>query len=176
MIKENRKMSSNIRKSIVILSLALLVVAFSRLAMADGLTTTSVNATANVRTALACTNNEPLSFGSFIPDADGGTVTSTNIPGEFVTIAAPARGDVIFTGTVGAHATVSFVTRPVTLSNGVQTMGVILKMNTTEDTVDLIFDTAGEANVKIDGTLTVAAGQHDGTYTGAYTLNIVYTD
>lgn len=115
-----------------------------------------------------------LSFGSFLAGA-GGTVVVT--PGG----AGSVSGDVEFVSgsvntadsfTVAGDANRSFTISATggSVSNGTETMTFTTAVSSASDTLD----TNGDGSFTVGGTLTVAADQVAGDYTGTYDATVAY--
>lgn len=153
---------------------AVIMIAYSASANAQGSATTSGNAAARIVAPITLTAVNTLDFGTIYNNA-AGTVTMT--PGS-VRSAAGANLSPIAVGqagsfTVGGEATLTYsITLPadgtVTIANGVNTMAI-----------DGFNHNAGGTptvpqTFNVGAVLTVAAGQVPGNYTGTYSVTVAY--
>ncbi len=135
--------------------------------------TASGTANATVLTPIAIAAGTALNFGTLSANATGGTVVLT---------AAGARsttGSVIVTGAAfsaasftvtGTGSSTFAVTYPGTFNvvSGANTMGVVVNGAATGTLA------GGTLSLPVGGTLTVAANQAAGAYTGSYTMTVEY--
>jgi Mat/Ecp fimbriae major subunit len=171
-------MNSNIRKSIIILSLALVVFAFSRVAMA---TSEDFNADADVAAVIDITQvaGKSLDFGLVATTGVDGTISSNlltpNISpdGSILRIIAGHDAEFTVAGESGKTATVS-VDASTTIDDGnSHTMLVGLSRDGTGNVTLPVLEATP---IKITGTLHVGASQAPGSYTGTYTLTVTYVN
>lgn len=145
--------------------------------------TVSGTAQANVLQRLSMTNTGPMAFGQIVQPSAAGTVTLS--PAGTLTSAGGAAGNELIAQTGGgpqagvftitsAPNTLFTVYGPISFSlrNGAATMpvtlltGALQQVSATPTTVVY--------RLRVGGTLSLAANQAVGTYTGTYTLQTVY--
>ena len=168
-------------------ALALLVLASGGVSpaalAAAGAATGTGTAQARVLQPVSMANTAEMRFGQIIQPVTAGTVTLT--PGGTVTAAGGAAGNQTIAQTGGGPAAGEFtitmapntafsVYGPLsfTLTNGTSTMSVSVltgSLQTVSQTA-----TAITYRLRVGGTLSLAANQAVGTYTGSYTLQTVY--
>lgn len=135
----------------------------------------SVNGTANatVLTPIAIAAGNTLEFGSFAGNGAGTVVVSEagarTATGSVLLIPGGTIRQGTFTVTGTGNATFA-VTYPgsVNLSNGTETMALQVAGAATGTLA------SGTATVNVGGTLTVAAAQAAGSYTGTYSMTVEY--
>ena len=183
-------MCINMRKSVILLGLALLVVAFSRVAMAT--TFTNMHMEAELGTALSAVETAHLYFGHFVrlnqtatqdmiftlsgttaPTTDVTLNGSPALPADYTIITSGTPGRIAITGEVNKHVSLTSFT-PTTLSNGAGgTMNVTLGL---QGSSDVALGATGTGTAYIGGTVAVKQNQANGMYTGTYTVNVAYID
>jgi len=138
----------------------------------------AISATSNARvvTPVAVSQTTALGFGSFASSALAGTINQSGVVSGGVTAVAggSARSAGVFAVTGESSATTAYTfTFPATatITSGVNNMTVALTLasGTTARTL-----TTGADTVSINGTLTVAANQVAGAYTGTYSVTVAY--
>lgn len=150
---------------------------------AAGTATGTGTAQARVLQPVSMTNTAEMRFGQIIQPVTSGTVTLS--PAGTVTAAGGAAGNQTIAQTGGGPAAGEFtitmapntafsVYGPLsfTLTNGTSTMSVSVltgSLQTVSQTA-----TAITYRLRVGGTLSLAANQAVGTYTGSYTLQTVY--
>lgn len=154
------------------------LVGFSGAAHAADQASASVGASADVITLLTVTKNDDLVFGKFVVNnASAGTVVVAAADGarsqtggvDLIASTGVQAGRVTVAGQTGIAYTVS-LPASVNLTSGDNTMA--LGSFTTDQTS--LTELSGETIVKIGGTLTVAAAQAPGAYTGSFTVSANY--
>jgi len=174
LLRENRMSASKF----FFVAAASALVGFSGAAHAADQASASVGASADVITPLTVTKNDDLVFGKFVVNgATAGTVVVAAADGarsktggvDLITSTGVQAGEVTVAGQTGIAYTVSLPTS-VNLTSGENTMAL---GSFTTDQADLTVLT-GDNDVKIGGTLTVAAGQAPGAYTGSFTVSANY--
>jgi hypothetical protein len=137
----------------------------------------SVNgtATATVLTPISVTAGTNLQFGSFTASALSGTITHAGVTtGGVTSIASSTKSAGTFTVNGDSTGNVPYTfTLPatVTLTSGANTMSASLVFASGTGSRRL---TAGSETVSINSTLSVAANQVPGSYTGTYTVTTIY--
>lgn len=131
-------------------------------------------ANATVLTPISITAGTALNFGTLAGNASGGSVIITpagarSTTGSVVVTAAASYTAASFTVT-GTGSSTFAVTYPTSfnVTSGVNTMAVSV---TGASTGTL---SGGTAALPVGGTLTVAANQAAGSYTGSYTMTVEY--
>lgn len=135
---------------------------------------TSGSSTARVLTPIAVTATTALQFGSFTSSATAGTITQAGAVTGGVTAVSSTRSAGVFTvtGESSANTNYSFtLPSSVTLTSGANTMTASLSYASGNASRTLI---SGNDAVTINGTLTVAANQAAGAYTGTYNVTAIY--
>lgn len=185
-------MSSNVKRSVTILSLslALLFIAFSNVVMATDTGEVSITGQvvhAAVGAAITPTYDEKLSFGSFIPPNAGGTIKTWDggtLPSDFLQIGSDGvvRGQLGIEGEPNANVKVTVAADSVLTSTvGGHTMNVTLGFPHGSPTALLQTQTitltgSGAGNLNVDGELIVPSTHYAGSYNGNYTITLTYTD
>lgn len=160
------------------------------LAFASGAqaSTSSTSATATIVAPLSLGLARDLDFGTIIPGATQGTVsvnpaTGARTPAGGVTLVNSIYGAALFniTGTKSKSYTIKFSSGNVTIRN---TANTNIRMTVNLLTSDLpangngtyrgTYDATGKASFHVGGTLTVAANQTPGSYTGIYNVEVNY--
>lgn len=132
--------------------------------------------------ALVVQQNQSLNFGTFTTGGAGGTVdvntagaaTYTGVTSSPST--APTEAILRIAGKNGPVITVSVTNPTVNVSNGTDTMQVN-QFNVSTNAGGALITRAMTATtifVPVGATLTVGAGQNPGTYTGNFTVQVVY--
>ena len=154
--------------------LAAVVATLSTLSVSAIAATATGTANANVLTPIAITAGAALNFGTFAGNAGtGGTVvvttagTRTATGSVVLATGAPAAGIFTVTGSTGATFGVTYPAA-FTVTNGTVTMPVTVS-GATIGTV-----AAGGTTLAVGGTITVAANQASGAYTGSYVMTVEY--
>jgi hypothetical protein len=163
-------MSSNQTKKVV---MAALLAAFAGLSTQAVAATATGTANANVLTPIAITAGQTLEFGAFTGAA--GTVTVSTAGARSSTgavVLAPTNGTVrqgTFTVTGSGNSTFG-ITYPsaFNITSGANNMSVTVSGPATGTL------TSGTATINVGGTVTVAANQAAGAYTGTYTMTVEY--
>ncbi len=140
-------------------------------------------AEATIVTAITLSETATMNFGKITPGASGGTVTlgtTDTITSYGGTTAAVLGGTVssgqitIDTGTAGESVTIVVSGGAVNLTSGANTMQ--FTPNTTHSLGSPYVLGSGDDTIEVGGSLVVAAGQAEGTYTNAtaYTVTVNY--
>ncbi|MEQ8196028.1 MAG: DUF4402 domain-containing protein [Rhodospirillales bacterium] len=141
----------------------------------------TASASAVVGAPIAITQAKGLSFGSFAPNATtaGSVVIGTDGSPTYNVVtqlsgATPSEGEFSVTGQGAAAISVAIPTSPVTLTNqdGAGTMTVA--SFTSDAGATPAFNGSGNFTLNVGATLTVAAGQNAGNYTGTYQVSVNY--
>lgn len=141
--------------------------------------TASGTANATVLQPIAITAGTALNFGTFSGNASGGTVkVSTGSVRTLTGSVVVASGNTPTAGTfsvTGTGTSTFGITYPANfnVTSGANTMSVDVSAatNTNPTTGTLA---GGTATLSVGGTLTVAANQTAGAYTGSYTMTVEY--
>lgn len=145
----------------------ILIVGFAGVSAAANPETFNVNLT--LRQVITIANTAALDFGTLEVIAGAYTVNPNAGPHSAGTGAAAATFDV--TGQSAAVADVSFVTNPITITNGTTNISVTLSLASATHTF-----TGGTDNVFVGGSLTLAGTETTAVsaYTGTAQLQMVY--
>lgn len=140
-------------------------------AMAQSSDTAQADALANIIAPITLTWVTDLNFGDIVTDADGGTVTVTNLGVGSAALGLtllPSTATTAATFTVGGTAGRAFtlVVDPSVLLSGPGADMTAVLTNTGDGTVG---DT-----VAVGGTLTVGAAQTEGSYSGTFDVTVSY--
>lgn len=154
----------------------------ARAATGNGKSVTGT-AQATVLQPLSMTNTGPMRFGQIVQPSAAGTVTLS--PSGTLTSAGGAAGNELIAQTTGGPQAGDFVITstpgtlftiygPITfnLSNGAATMPVTLLTGALQQLSSS--PTTVIYRLRVGGTLSLAANQAVGTYSGTYTLQTVY--
>ena len=174
------------RNSIRFAAAALAVVSFG--SAANAATTATGTATAEVLSTLTVTPDADLRFGQLAANG-GGTVV---IPADS-SAAITTTGTLVSTGTrgaahftvagnrgVGVNLTALSVTTPLTWQGtwggpgAAPTMPLSALTSRWDNNVDVLDATTGLAGFNVGGTLTVAAAQEPGVYSGTFSVSVEY--
>jgi len=140
-------------------------------------TDTTGNATADISTVIALTENTPMAFGDILKDAVAGTLVLgtagaiTGAPGTYVLAGAPSAGQFTANGDASATVAISFSTGD-TLISGANSM--TLGTFTHNAGVTPALDGTGALTFNVGASLTVGATQATGAYSGTYTVTVNY--
>ncbi len=156
-------------KSITKMTAAALAVSVLGASFAQAATTVAGTVSATVIGPLAIVQTTPLSFGSFSASATAGTITSFGVTTGGVTNFS-AGSPAVFTVTGNPNTNFS-ITSPasVVLNSGANSMTAALTTPTSS-----ALDNVGSRIFNTIGTLTVAANQASGAYTGTYNVSVNY--
>lgn len=141
--------------------------------------TETVDAQAEIITALDIQLNDPLrnslDFGLIAESGTGGTLSlapdGTDTCGSGLVCNGPFETP-LFTldGEANAVVNLSITDATIDLSDGTNTMPVVVVLSSASETLDAL----GEATFEAGGTLTVGANQPVGVYTGQFEVVAVY--
>lgn len=128
---------------------------------------------------LSLVNTEDLDFGSIVAGATAGTVTVNENSGVRSTTGGataaggtPRRAEFVGVGRPGILTIVSIGASP-TLTNG--TGGTMATALAVEGGAGLrLLPGSGIQTFRVGGTLSVAANQQQGNYTGTFTMTVIY--
>jgi hypothetical protein len=158
------------------LALAITLVSAPGVALAA---TATGNATVVTIRPMTLVKTDDLDFGSLIPSGSAGTVvinasTDVRTTTGGVSVAGGTPAAARFTGT-GVLNLAAFITLPtsitLTRTGGTQTMTV--GSITTNGSTTRLF-TGAVVDVRVGGTLSVAANQAAGDYVGTFSVTVVY--
>ncbi len=159
-----------------------MMVGFSANVMAQEVTATEPNdANAQILAGIALSATQDLEFGGIVPDATGGTVVmdaadnrSTAAGMTLVTTSiSPLSGAYTVTGGINTNYAITIPTASVSISNGAETM-TVTAMTCSYADLTSTFSAGGTDSFKVGGTLTLAANQAFGVYTGAFNVTVAY--
>lgn len=137
----------------------------------------TANATATVMQSIAISKTTDLAFGSFSPNASGGTVVMSTAGARSATgtvaLATSTTSAAAFNVTGTANATYA-ITLPTstTISNGGTTMTVDTFTSNPSGTGTL--SAGGSQTLAVGATLHVGASQASGSYTGTFNVSVDY--
>lgn len=161
-------------KKTLVGALALILPAAAIAAPGDTDTATGT-ATATVVAPIELTHDGgALGFGSFLAGS-GGTVVVTSggagsVTGDVEFVSGSANTADGFTVAGDANRSFTISATGGTVSNGTDTMAFTTNVSASSDTLD----TNGDGSFTVGGTLTVAADQAPGDYTGTYDATVAY--
>jgi hypothetical protein len=173
------------RNSIRFAAAALVAVSFASTAQAA--TTATGTATAEVLSTLTVTPDADLRFGQIAANGGGTIVIPANSATAITTtgtlVSTGTRGAAQFTvvGNAGVRVALSSlsVTSPLTWQGtwggpgAAPTMGLTALTSRWNNNVDTL-DTTGQAVFNVGGTLSVAAAQAPGVYSGTFSVAVEY--
>lgn len=181
------------KKSFMLIAVALLAFAGSAYAFPPNTATGTGNASARIILPISVGQDEALSFGTFFSGATSGTVTvnSNGTSGSQGSSRTSGGGVTLYTGTQGTNwqqaewsiegevgflYTITGIAGAHTVTSGSNTMSYLFNAPTGNGPVGTIgTDTSLDTDdVMYGGVLTVGANQAAGTYTGTYTLTATY--
>ena len=155
---------------------ALAVASFAGSAQAA--TSATGTATAEVLSTLTVTNTSALQFGQIAAN-NGGTVSvnangSASASGSIVSTGTRAPATFAVTGSPNASVIVTLPSGPINLtrSGGSETMAV--SAFNTAPSGGFQLDSSGAGSFAVGGTLTVAANQASGSYSGSFSVSVEY--
>jgi len=138
----------------------------------------AISATANARvvTPVTVTETTPLNFGSFAASGTAGSITQAGVVTGGVTAVAggATRTAGVFSVSGESSASTAYtVSLPasVTLTSGANNMSAALSFAAGTASRTL---TSGADTFSVNGTLSVAANQAAGVYTGTYSVTVAY--
>lgn len=146
----------------------------------NGANSNTVNVPVHIRiiAPIALSKTQDLDLGVVIPGATAGTVTlNAGTGAEAATggvLYTPASGQVAQFAVNGAPShpfSIAFGASPITLTGPAGTMSFSLSSSLGAAST---FSAAGTATLNVGGTLTVAANQAEGDYTGTLTVTVAY--
>jgi hypothetical protein len=135
-----------------------------------------------VTSALLVLQNQALNFGTFTDTGGGGTV-AVDVAGlptyggvNAIASSTPTEGIIQIKGNAGKNVIISVTNPTFTVSNGTSTMKVTkFDINTNgAGSTNTLNMTAASILVPVGATLTVGAIQPIGTYTGSFTVQVIY--
>jgi hypothetical protein len=178
---QNKSMVANISAKLAILGCAGLLLAGGNAMATDSTATTNVATAATVVTPMAITAATALNFGTFAASATAGTLamSTTNVrtPTNVTLIATNggAASSITVAGAVGATFTVVLPIADQTLTSSGSSMTI--KSASFASSLSLnqgVVGAGGSATFTIGATLTVAASQPTGVYSGTYPIYLTY--
>jgi hypothetical protein len=165
-------------KSILRITAAGVAIASFGIASAASAATETATAEAEILAALDVTldaTRNTLDFGSIAESGAGGTVTLT--PAGALTCGAglvcsgtTETPNFDIDGEANATVNISLTSANITLTSGLNTMGVALSSSSASQ----VLDGSGVGTFDVGGILTVGANQAVGTYTGSLEVNVAY--
>jgi hypothetical protein len=159
-----------------------LVVAMAMLVMPGTAWAATASATATVVTVrpLTLVKTDDLSFGSLIPSATAGTVkidptTDARTATGGVTVAGGTSSAAKFValGLVNIYSNVTLPTS-ITLDRAGGGASMTVSAITTNGSATRLFPGTSILDVRVGGTLNVAANQQEGDYVGQFTVTVIY--
>lgn len=145
---------------------------------AQAATSATGTATAEVLSTLTVTNTSALQFGQIAAN-NGGTVSvnangSASASGSIVSTGTRAPATFAVTGSPNASVIVTLPSGPINLtrSGGSETMAV--SAFNTDPSGGFQLDSSGAGNFAVGGTLTIAANQVPGSYSGSFSVSVEY--
>ncbi len=138
--------------------------------------TETVGADAEIIPAVTLGTPSDIDFGTIASDATGGTAVvaassgATTSCAALTCLGASNPGSIVITASSGQTVDVSFaVAGPVTLTSAASdTMSMTPSLSTSS------FTSTGSDTLYVGGTLTVAANQAAGTYSGTFDVDVDY--
>lgn len=165
-----------------ILGLAIvMMLAYSQVSLAQSQASMTANATATIVTGLSCAHgtNSDLAFGKIIASNQAGTVVVSPASARsytggaiLTTGLAVTAAEFVLTGQASTAVTVTLPSSAVTITSGSNTMSVTTFTSDAGSSPAL--SSGGALTVKVGGTLSVAANQAAGSYTGTFDVTFAY--
>jgi hypothetical protein len=166
-------MKMNMKKLLLTGAIATMGLAMTSTAQA---TDETADATAEIETPIAITEDVSMDFATIVNDPLGDTITLTAAGGISGTGAStfsgtPLAGSFSVTGTPSAPVTISFSTGDTLTGPGT---AMPLGTFTTNAGGSPAFDVGGDLSFDVGADLTINAAQVGGSYAGTYTLTVEY--
>ena len=138
--------------------------------------TSSPPALAACNKAITVAETQQMNYGTIAVTSGGGTVTmaaagTVTAPGGFTLSGLTAAGSFHVTGTNNCAVTISFVAGSLT---GPGTAMQIQNFTTNAGASPTLNPAGGQLNFNVGADLVVNAGQAGGSYSGAYTVTVIY--
>lgn len=136
--------------------------------------TETVGADAEIIEAVSLANVVDIDFGTIAADATGGTVSvaataaGTRACGTLTCVGTASSGSVDVTAASGQTVDVTMPTGTVTLSDGTNNMTMTPSVSSAS------FTSTGTDTIYFGGSLTVAANQAAGAYSGSFNVDVDY--
>ncbi len=140
------------------------------------LTVWALPAFAACNKAITVSETQQMNYATIAVTSGGGTVTISpsgmlSAPGGFVLSGMPAAGQFNVTGTNGCAVTISFTPGALT---GPGTAMTITNFTTNAGPTPTLQPPSGQLSFSVGADLRVNAGQRGGSYSGTYTVTVVY--
>ena len=153
-------------------TLAILAAATIALLLGAGM----VPASAACNKAITVAETQQMNFGTIAVTSGGGTVTintagTVTAPIGFTPSGVTNAGSFHVTGTNGCNVTISFVAGSLT---GPGTAMQIQNFTTDAGTTPVLTPAGGALNFNVGADLVVNAAQAGGSYSGTYTVTVIY--
>lgn len=157
-------------KTITKITAAALVASVLGATLAQAATSATGSVNATVVSQLSIVQTASLNFGSFSPSATAGTINHFGqTTGGVTSLGGTQFGVFTVTGTPTTNFNITTTPTTVVLSNGVNTMSAAISAPTLSAT-----NSVGTGIVNVTGTLSVAANQAGGAYSGSYNVSVNY--
>lgn len=162
--------------------LRLAVVAVAMLSASGAAMAVTGSSTATVVTVrpLTLVKTDDMSFGSLIPSATAGTVkidpttdARTSTGGVTIAGGVPSAAKFVALGLVNIYSNVTLPTS-ITLDRAGGGASMIVNAITTNGPATRLFPGTSILDVRVGGTLNVAANQQAGDYAGQFTVTVIY--
>ncbi len=133
-------------------------------------------ASAACNKAITITEAQQMNYATITVTSGGGNVTMSpsgtlTAPGGFVLSGAPAAGKFNVTATNGCTVTISFTPGSLT---GPGTAMTITNFTTNAGPTPTLQPPSGQLSFSVGADLLVNAGQAGGSYSGTYTVTVIY--
>jgi len=126
--------------------------------------------------AITVGETQQMNYGTIVVPSSAGTVTLTangtlNLPGGFSSLGVPSVGTFHVTGTNNCSVTISFVAGSLV---GPGAPMQILNFTTNAGANPILSPAGGALDFNVGADLVVNAGQTGGSYSGTYTVTVIY--
>lgn len=160
----------NMKKTLLVIIPTLFGISSAQAASTTG------TANAKVVTPISISAGAALEFGSFAAGATPGTITQSGVTTGGVTAVSSGATRSAGTFSVTGQASTAYTfTLPATVTlNGPSASTMTANLSLSSGTASRTLSAGGTETVSINGTLSVAASQLAGDYTGTYTVTTVY--
>lgn len=170
------------KKVTIIIAAIIMIAGFSSKMMAQSGSTKSNNANAEIKTAIALTEVNPLEFGKLAVTGTAGTVllspAGAPTPTNVQLLSGTTRTAASYTSTGEANTTyaITIPTSAVTITTGGGGAGNTMTVDSwvCSKGATSAFDITGADTFTVGATLNVGATQNTGNYTGTFNVTIDY--
>jgi Mat/Ecp fimbriae major subunit len=136
----------------------------------------AIPASAACNKAITVAETQQINYGTIVVTTGGGTVTmaangTVSLPGGFAQMGLPTAGSFHVAGTNNCAVTISFVAGSLT---GPGATMQIQNFTTNAGATPTLNPAGGALDFSVGADLVVNAGQAGGSYSGTYTVTVIY--